>query len=293
MNEMPDYEKVDRATCVEACGCIHSALISGNRDCIYGDDYYEKRLDFWDDLLEPDDESIEIVSPEEFDAVFDFNGVQIGGTWRRIIHTIFSNIIVFNSEFEKDFDIYILTNGSRRIMFHGREIISMSTCPINPECVFYDATNMKFKDIANNYMDTYLNDKEKYVQARHDCLPTDNMLIAKYCEYCDEGFPEDEEGYYEEKRGYWICDNCYFEYYHSCVVCGDSFHGDDLRDFEGNHYCEDCYSDEIGYCDGCDEDYKHDDLTYDDETGYSYCEDCYDELLEERKKKKETEKKDE
>lgn len=95
------------------------------------------------------------------------------------------------------------------------------------------------------------------------------------CPKCKEGIVSDTDSM--------VCGNCDDSYIH-CYNCGSRVRENDAVWINSNDYyvCQNCYNDYYGSCDRCGDSYNTEDLTYDETDDAWYCQDCYEEVLERR-----------
>ena len=121
---------------------------------------------------------------------------------------------------------------------------------------------------------------------RDDSCCDEDDENSQCCDRCDDYFNEDDM-YWIESRGAYVCDSCYNNYYFECECCSERFHNDNeytiyeiIRGLETEYrcVCESC-RDNYYYCEECCQWFEYNSVE-ETEDGHC-CKNCYEKIYEE------------
>jgi len=251
-----EEEKKENSICDIACACIHSALIAGDKDCMYGEDEY---VNSWQDL-EEDQDVICVLGTVEIDGSKFKNpeGRKLDGTYFRILTMIDGDEIEDFDKLFKEEQIWEITDGYYYYGGRGFDAFMESCCPIR----------LKRFEFDSNYND--------YVVRRTDKHLKINLTVQRTCEACGKVYYFEDGIYTDDERE--LCCECYENEYSTCDVCDkETLIEDSIWSVEYGCICKEC-ADDFVRCDKCGGLYHIDETYYIEDDEIDLCMSCFEDL---------------
>jgi len=251
-----EEEKKENSICDIACACIHSALIAGDEDCMYGED---EDVEFWNGLAE-DHDVICVLGTVEVNGsrFFNRNGESLEGTFFRVLAIITPNEIEDFDKLFKEEMFWQITDGYYYYGGCGLRASIESCCPIR-----IDKFELHFS--IDNYM-TYRTDNHLKI----------NKMSQRTCEICGKVYYYEDGVYTEDERE--LCHECYADGYTMCDICDkETLCENTMSSYEYSHICEDC-AEEFVECHECGEIHHIDYTTFLEDEEIDLCSGCYEDL---------------